>query len=118
MRFLANENFPGSAVTTLVAAGHDVVWVRNAAPGMTDPDALAWAAHDERILRTFDKDFGANLPDHQHSRAPAADWVFGYKVPISPSYGRAPGDCRGLPAPDCAGRATSCPSRAYSVVPA
>ncbi len=58
MRFLANENFPGRAVTALVAAGHDVVWVRVAAPGMSDPDVLALAARDERILLTFDKDFG------------------------------------------------------------
>jgi predicted nuclease of predicted toxin-antitoxin system len=58
MRFLANENFPGTAVAALIAAGHDIVWVRNAAPGMSDPDVLAWAARDERTLLTFDKDFG------------------------------------------------------------
>jgi hypothetical protein len=58
MRFLANENFPGTAVAALIAAGHDVVWVRNAAPGMSDPDVLAWATRDERTLLTFDKDFG------------------------------------------------------------
>jgi Domain of unknown function (DUF5615) len=57
MRFLANENFPGTAVTELIAAGHDVVWIRNAAPGMNDPDVLSWATRDERILLTFDKDF-------------------------------------------------------------
>jgi hypothetical protein len=49
MRFLANENFPGTAVTALIAAGHDVVWARNAAPGISDADVLAWAARDERI---------------------------------------------------------------------
>ena len=58
MRFLANENFPGAAVTALEAAGHDVVWVRTAAPGTTDRDVLAWATREERILLTFDKDFG------------------------------------------------------------
>jgi predicted nuclease of predicted toxin-antitoxin system len=58
MRFLANENFPGAAVTALEAAGHDIVWVRRAAPGATDPDVLAWAAREERVLLTFDKDFG------------------------------------------------------------
>jgi hypothetical protein len=58
MRFLANENFAGTAVQTLRAAGHDVVWVRTAAPGIADPDVLAWAAREERILLTFDKDFG------------------------------------------------------------
>ena len=58
MRFLANENFPGSAVAALEAAGHDVVWIRLAAPGATDPDVLALAAREERILLTLDKDFG------------------------------------------------------------
>jgi predicted nuclease of predicted toxin-antitoxin system len=55
VRFLANENFPGAA---LEAAGHDVVWVRMAAPGTTDPDVLVWAAREERILLTLNKDFG------------------------------------------------------------
>jgi predicted nuclease of predicted toxin-antitoxin system len=58
MRFLANENFPAAAVTALRSAGHDVVWVRIEAPGTSDPDVLAWAAREERILLTFDKDFG------------------------------------------------------------
>ena len=58
LRFLANENFPGAAVASLAAAGHDVVWVRIVAPGMPDSDVLAWAARDYRILLTFDKDFG------------------------------------------------------------
>jgi predicted nuclease of predicted toxin-antitoxin system len=58
MRFLANENFPGAAVTALCAAGHDVVWVRTESPGSTDREVLAWAARDARILLTFDKDFG------------------------------------------------------------
>ena len=35
-----------------------ISWVRNTAPGMNDPDVLAWAARDERTLLTFDKDFG------------------------------------------------------------
>jgi hypothetical protein len=58
MRFLANENVPGSAVTAVGAAGHDIVWVRAAAPGASDPEVLAWAAREGRILLTFDKDFG------------------------------------------------------------
>jgi Domain of unknown function (DUF5615) len=58
MRFLANENFPGAAVSALEAAGHDVVWVRISAPGAADRDVLARAAREQRILLTFDKDFG------------------------------------------------------------
>lgn len=58
MRFLANENFPGGAVAALEAAGRDVAWVRTTPPGATDPDVLARAARESRILLTFDKDFG------------------------------------------------------------
>lgn len=58
MRFLAGENFPGPAVTALEAAGHDVIWVKVAMPGASDADVLAWAMREERVLLTFDKDFG------------------------------------------------------------
>jgi len=58
MRFLANENLPAAAVTALRSAGHDVVWVRIVPPGTGDLDVLARAAREERILLTFDKDFG------------------------------------------------------------
>ena len=68
MRFPADENFPGTSVRALEAAGHDVVWVRTMAPGMGDSDVLAWAAREARVLLTFDKDFGelvkaSTLPD-------------------------------------------------------
>ncbi len=58
MRFLADENFPGGAVVRLKERGHDVVWVRGAAPGKTDAEIIAWAIRDKRIILTFDKDFG------------------------------------------------------------
>jgi predicted nuclease of predicted toxin-antitoxin system len=58
MRFLANENFPGGAVRALAAVGHDVAWVRTAAPGAKDEDVLAWAMREDRVLLTFDQDFG------------------------------------------------------------
>jgi predicted nuclease of predicted toxin-antitoxin system len=35
-----------------------VVWVTNVAPGATDREVLAWAAREQRVLITFDKDFG------------------------------------------------------------
>ena len=58
MRFFANENFPGDAVSALREAGHDIAWVRIDAPGSPDRDVLAKAVHENRILLTFDKDFG------------------------------------------------------------
>jgi predicted nuclease of predicted toxin-antitoxin system len=67
MRLLADENFPGAAVDALKDAGRGIVWVRTAAPGMSDRDLLTWAAREGRVLLTFDKDFGelartADLP--------------------------------------------------------
>jgi predicted nuclease of predicted toxin-antitoxin system len=70
MRFLAHENFPGAAVAALKRAGHDVVWVRTAAPATTHLDVLAWAAREERILLPFDKDFGELARGSGHPRAP------------------------------------------------
>jgi predicted nuclease of predicted toxin-antitoxin system len=58
MRFLADENFPGSAVAALRASGHDVVWITISAPGSSDPEVLRQASQERRILLTFDKDFG------------------------------------------------------------
>jgi predicted nuclease of predicted toxin-antitoxin system len=55
MRFLADENFPASAVRALQEAGHDVAWVMTIAPGIADMDVLAWTAREGRILLTFDK---------------------------------------------------------------
>ncbi|MEK6324552.1 MAG: DUF5615 family PIN-like protein [Acidobacteriota bacterium] len=58
MRILANENFPRVAVSALTARGHDVVWIRLVAPGISDQDVLARAQAEGRVLITFDKDFG------------------------------------------------------------
>src|ERR1700679_2941543 len=58
MQFLANENFPLDAVEALRKEGHDVTWIRTDAPGTKDPDILQRAVAENRVLLTFDKDFG------------------------------------------------------------
>lgn len=58
MRLLADENFPRDAVQALREAGHDVVWVATNSPSISDREVLARAAADQRVLLTFDKDFG------------------------------------------------------------
>jgi predicted nuclease of predicted toxin-antitoxin system len=58
VRILANENFPRGAVEALRLAGHDVVWIRTESPGITDEQVLARAVAEQRVLLTFDKDFG------------------------------------------------------------
>jgi hypothetical protein len=63
MRFLADENFPGTAVAALRTDGHDVSWVLTEAPGKDDRAVLAWAVRQQRVLLTFDKDFGELASD-------------------------------------------------------
>jgi predicted nuclease of predicted toxin-antitoxin system len=58
MLLLANENFPGQAVSALRQEGHDVAWVRADSPGIPDSTVLERAQREGRILMTFDKDFG------------------------------------------------------------
>jgi predicted nuclease of predicted toxin-antitoxin system len=58
MNILANENFPQDAVVALRERGHDVTWVRTDAPGSSDGEVLAHAQSEDRVLITFDKDFG------------------------------------------------------------
>jgi predicted nuclease of predicted toxin-antitoxin system len=58
MRFVADENFPGDAVSALRSSGYDVAWIRTLSPGISDPEVLKFAQAEDRILLTFDKDFG------------------------------------------------------------
>lgn len=61
MRFLANENFPLGSIRKLRSAGHDVSAVIEIEPGAKDPVVLGRAAAEERILLTFDRDYGMLL---------------------------------------------------------
>ena len=58
MRFLANENFPLASVNRLREAGHDVMAIIQHSPGAKDPEVLAHAVREERIVLTFDRDYG------------------------------------------------------------
>jgi predicted nuclease of predicted toxin-antitoxin system len=58
LRIVADENVPGEAAEAARREGHDVAWVRTEAPGSTDEAVLAWDQAEDRILMTFDKDFG------------------------------------------------------------
>jgi predicted nuclease of predicted toxin-antitoxin system len=66
-KFLANENVPGAAVRAAQEAGVDLTWVSDLSPGADDESVLAMAKTGERVVVTFDKDFGelAFLPGSQ-----------------------------------------------------
>ena len=83
MRLLANENFPGDAVEALRLRGQDVAWVRTDAPGSSDRQVLARAMAENRVLITFDKDFGELA---YHAGLPATCGVILFRItPVSPS---------------------------------
>ena len=54
-RLLADENLPRPSVVRLRAEGFDVAVAQSAA---SDEDLLARAAAEQRVLLTFDRDFG------------------------------------------------------------
>jgi predicted nuclease of predicted toxin-antitoxin system len=58
VRLLANENIPGDLIHALRENGFDVAWIRTEAPGSSDPDVMARAVREKRILITSDQDFG------------------------------------------------------------
>lgn len=58
MRVLADENIPKVLVAALRESGHDVVWIHEVSPGVSDHEVLRIARDQERVLLTFDKDFG------------------------------------------------------------
>ena len=82
MKFLANENVAGDAVVALREKGHDVAWIRTDAPGSKDEDVLARAMAEQRILITFDKDFG-DLAFRSH--LPATCGIVLFRIPAPSS---------------------------------
>jgi predicted nuclease of predicted toxin-antitoxin system len=84
MQLLANENFPLDAIVALREAGHDVVWIREDARGIHDDKVLQRAQEENRIVVTFDKDFGELA---FRSKLPAQSGVILFRItPTSPQY--------------------------------
>ncbi len=83
MRVLADENIRGPAISMLRDAGHDVLWVREERPRTPDPDILAWATREGRLLITFDKDFG-ELSQRRAQPAPFGIILFRISDDVAP----------------------------------
>ncbi|MFC0607856.1 DUF5615 family PIN-like protein [Rufibacter quisquiliarum] len=58
MRLLANENFPKASVLALREQGYNVLSIGEDNPSITDPDVIAIAMQEERLILTFDRDYG------------------------------------------------------------
>jgi predicted nuclease of predicted toxin-antitoxin system len=58
MQFLADENIPLLSVKLLRSAGIDITCVSEISPGISDLEVLNISENQNRLLLTFDLDFG------------------------------------------------------------
>lgn len=58
MKFLVDENIGKSIIEYLRACDHEVTWVKELKPGMSDRDIIKLALKEKRIIVTYDQDFG------------------------------------------------------------
>lgn len=58
MRLLANENIPLATIRKLRGLGYDVLAIRERSAGIPDQDVLELAHIEQRVLVTFDSDYG------------------------------------------------------------
>ena len=58
MRLLADEGVDAAVVARLRSDGHDLTYVAELGPGITDDEVLLLANAHGRLLLTTDKDFG------------------------------------------------------------
>lgn len=70
MRFLADENIPVASISLLRDAGNDVLAVAQEMRGADDGDVFDRAIREERIVFTFDRDFGRLVLEESQSRRP------------------------------------------------
>ncbi len=58
MKFLANENFPLTSIRLLQEENIDIVAIIENSPGISDSEVLSRAVNEQRIILTFDRDYG------------------------------------------------------------
>ena len=75
MRILADENIAGRSIARLRTHGYDVLSVRETYPSEADPNLLELATDEERMLITYDTDFG-ELIHRDHIPAPHGVMLF------------------------------------------
>lgn len=71
MKFLANENFPFPNILLLRRAGYNILSISELDPGIADNAVIGKAVAEERIILTFDKDYGEIIFKHGVKKPPA-----------------------------------------------
>ena len=85
MIFLADENFPRKSVELLRNAGYDTLRMLEISRSEKDPGVLSISVELQRILLTFDRDFG-ELIFHKKLKPPPAVLYFRF----DPRYPQEP----------------------------
>ena len=78
---LANENIPLKSIKLLRDNGYDVKSIMEESPGISDREVLRIAQKEERIILTFDKDYG-KIIFHEKEFRPAGIIYFRF----NPAY--------------------------------
>lgn len=81
-RLLMNENVPLESVFALRQAGHDVLSISEACPGVSDEIVLQRAASEDRLLVTFDKDYGELI--YRRRLPPPSSVIYLRAAPLNP----------------------------------
>ncbi len=58
MRLMANENFSLASVKLLRQTGYDITSILEDSPGIEDTEVLSRAVDEQRLILTFDRDYG------------------------------------------------------------
>jgi len=81
-KLLADENIPRTTITLLRERGYDIASVYELKPGMSDEEVVELAVREQRIIMTFDKDFGRTTISK-----PGIPGVILLRIPpLSPQY--------------------------------
>jgi len=58
VKLFANENFPKASVLLLREFGYDITSIGEDQPGISDQSVLEMAQNQQRLIITFDRDYG------------------------------------------------------------
>jgi predicted nuclease of predicted toxin-antitoxin system len=72
---LADENIAVSSINTLREAGFDVASIAELVPGLNDETVLRDAVVGQRILLTFDRDYGDLVFHRDHTPPPSIIYI-------------------------------------------
>jgi len=84
MKILANENFPRASVLYLQSVGYDIKSIGVDDAGITDKEVMEIALVENRLIITFDSDYGELI--FKHGYKPPAGVIYLRLKEYSPEY--------------------------------